>query len=65
MLLGWQKNYCSICKQTNADHVPQTCPRGTVIYHGTKKAAANLIEKKGFLAGQGRIGSGVYFTFQF
>ena len=31
------KHYCKVCKQDDASHFSSTCPRGTIIYHGTKQ----------------------------
>lgn len=59
-------HYCRVCSDTDSSHFSRQCPKGTFVYHGTKKEYADLIVKDGFKASaKGRIGPGVYFTLSF
>lgn len=54
-------HYCRVCGDHNAAHFSASCPKGTVLYHGTKRKYAQSILNEGFTpSDQGRIGGGVY-----
>ena len=57
------KHYCKVCHNKNSNHLAKDCPKGIVLYHGTKYEYALSISKSGFIPSKdGCLGPGVYFT---
>ena len=56
-------HYCHLCGRENSSHYSQNCPKGRILYHGTRLSSVKRISYKGLKPGiNGRLGPGVYFT---
>ena len=56
-------HYCHLCGRENSSHYSQNCPKGRILYHGTRLSSVKRISYKGLRPGiNGRLGPGVYFT---
>ena len=56
-------HYCPLCGLENSSHYSQNCPKGRILYHGTRLSNIKKISYKGLRpGGNGRLGPGVYFT---
>ena len=56
-------HYCQLCGLENSSHYSQNCPKGRILYHGTRLSNIKKISYKGLRpGGNGRLGPGVYFT---
>ena len=56
-------HYCHLCGRENSTHYSQNCPKGRILYHGTRLSSIKKISCKGLRPGiNGRLGPGVYFT---
>eukprot|EP00347_Sterkiella_histriomuscorum_P018333 403345905 len=58
-----KKHYCKICCNTDSNHFSKYCPKGTILWHGTKLENIESILENGFYQSrEGSMGAGIYLT---
>lgn len=55
-------HYCCLCQEPDSNHFASECPKGTTLYHGTRKTSITGNPSHDLTLSTSRFGAGVYFV---